>query len=185
MAAKSTPAAIANELLDRSARDGKPMTPMQLLKLVYISHGWYLATTNQPLFDEVVQAWKYGPVVPSLFHEFKSYGGGRIDRPASTPLPPSDNSEFADLEFAIEVPFLADEDSDAKQLLDWVWENYGHLDGWKLSEMTHKAGTPWSETVKNMKEVNPSTDWVYDTVIPNKLIQTHFQQLWDRRRNAR
>jgi len=44
---------------------------MKLQKLVYYAHGWHLALNNEPLIDEQVECWQYGPVISSLFHEFK------------------------------------------------------------------------------------------------------------------
>lgn len=180
MAAKSSTAAVANEFLKRSGREGTPLTPMQLLKLVYIAHGWHMAAVGNLLFTEEVQAWKYGPVVPSLFHEFKRYGSGRIDIPAYAPIAMANSTDFADLEFEIEAPFLPEEDRETSKLIDWVWGVYGHLDGWKLSELTHKSGTPWYVTVEKMKREN-SGDWVSNLVIPNDLIKAHYVKLWEER----
>jgi len=47
---------------------------MQLIKLVYIAHGWTLGLYNQPLIGKQVEAWTYGPVIPSVYHDFKHYG---------------------------------------------------------------------------------------------------------------
>ncbi|WP_366513810.1 type II toxin-antitoxin system antitoxin SocA domain-containing protein [Planktotalea sp.] len=44
---------------------------MKLQKLVYIAYGWHLALSGKKLFTEEIEAWKHGPVVPSLYHEFK------------------------------------------------------------------------------------------------------------------
>ena len=52
---------------------------MKIIKLVYIAHGHYLAKNDSPLFTEKVEAWDYGPVIPSLYHEFKIYGAFPID----------------------------------------------------------------------------------------------------------
>src|SRR5215467_7486621 len=70
--------AVANEFLYLAKEERRPVTPMQLLKLVYFAHGWYLALTGERLIDERVEAWKYGPVVPSIYHEFKRFGNEPI-----------------------------------------------------------------------------------------------------------
>ena len=51
-------------------------TPMHMIKLVYLSHGWMLGLRERSLINEAVEAWRYGPVVPSVYHRFKSFVGG-------------------------------------------------------------------------------------------------------------
>jgi uncharacterized phage-associated protein len=43
------------------------MTAMKLQKLVYYSQAWSLVWDEEPLFNEEIQAWAYGPVVPDLY----------------------------------------------------------------------------------------------------------------------
>ena len=51
------------------------ISPLKLQKLVYISHGWHLAIFDRELVDdEYAEAWQYGPVFPSLYHEFTEFG---------------------------------------------------------------------------------------------------------------
>ena len=57
------PKAVANKFLELGERDGvSDITPMKLLKLVYIAHGWHLALSEgkKPLVNEASEAWKYG-----------------------------------------------------------------------------------------------------------------------------
>jgi len=69
---------VARQILWIALNRGKILTPMQLLKLVYISHGWMLAIYNRSLFREPVEAWKYGPVEPLVYNRFKKFGGNQI-----------------------------------------------------------------------------------------------------------
>lgn len=62
------------------ARSGGRLTPLQVIKLTYIAHGYSLAINGEPLVDEAVEAWRHGPVVPSVYHRAKRCGGGRIGR---------------------------------------------------------------------------------------------------------
>ena len=34
--------AVANYFLEKAEQEGKPITPLQIQKLVYIAYGWYL-----------------------------------------------------------------------------------------------------------------------------------------------
>ena len=60
--------AVANAILTAARAQGILLTPLQLAKLVYIAHGWWLAHSGQPLSPDEVQAWKYGPLIPALYH---------------------------------------------------------------------------------------------------------------------
>lgn len=54
------------------------MTNMKLQKMLYYQQGFHLAYFGTPLFDEEIEAWMYGPVVPSVYDEYKSYGKNGI-----------------------------------------------------------------------------------------------------------
>ena len=49
--------------------------------MTYFANGILLAHTNgkQRLVNEKFQAWEFGPVVPSIYHEFKQFGAGPIN----------------------------------------------------------------------------------------------------------
>lgn len=77
---------------------------MQLQKLVFLAHGYYLASTRGvPLVDEPFEAWDYGPVCRNLYYEFRDFGRQPINRlatevdwDAETEIPvaaPSDDRE--------------------------------------------------------------------------------------------
>ena len=38
----------------------------------------HLGETGLPMFPEDFEAWDYGPVVPSLYHDLKMFGGGPV-----------------------------------------------------------------------------------------------------------
>ncbi|MBL8233482.1 MAG: DUF4065 domain-containing protein, partial [Bryobacterales bacterium] len=74
--------AVANRFLALAARDKKPIDHLKLQKLIYFAHGWYLAFTGSPLLTEHVEAWQYGPVIPTVYHQFKRFGSATITSPA-------------------------------------------------------------------------------------------------------
>jgi len=47
------------------------MTTMKLQKLVYYSQAWSVVWDEKPLFNETIQAWASGPVVPDLYQKHK------------------------------------------------------------------------------------------------------------------
>ena len=63
--------AVANRLLQLAEEDGNQLTVMQILKLVYFCHAWTLALYDRPLIEQPIEAWRYGPVIPDVYHSFK------------------------------------------------------------------------------------------------------------------
>jgi uncharacterized phage-associated protein len=131
--------AVANYLLRRAWGVGIGLTPMQLLKLVYIAHGWSLAIGDRPLIRDEIEAWAYGPVIRSLYDSVKHYGRDPIAAPLKTSRVDSGTSKVREEE-PVE-PFTDDE----RVILDRVVEVYGPLRAYQLSALTHKEGTPWSK----------------------------------------
>ena len=119
---------VANYFLHKGQKDGISMSPMKLLKLVYIAHGWNLGIHGEPLIRERIKAWDYGPVVPKVYHAVKQFGR----RPITEPIP------------AVKETILPT----TRLLLDRVWDVYRGFSGAELSTMTHADGTPWDEIKK-------------------------------------
>jgi uncharacterized phage-associated protein len=79
--------AVANHFLDIAEKAGQRLTPMKLQKLVYFAHGWHLGLTGEPLLDEEIQAWSFGPVVRSVYNAFRDCGGDEITHKGSEFVP--------------------------------------------------------------------------------------------------
>ena len=58
-----------------------------------------------------------------------------------------------------------DYDELEEDLIDQVWEKYGHFSGLQLSAMTHTAGSPW-EQIRNASGQN--------AVIPDPIIEKYY-----------
>lgn len=72
---------VANAFIQK-AQEGKipALTPMKLQKLMFFAQSWYLKTFGMLLFNEAFARWQYGPVIPDLYQEFKTFGAGIITR---------------------------------------------------------------------------------------------------------
>lgn len=143
---------VADAILKIAKSRGKRLTPMQIVKLAYIAYGWYLALADKQLFNNRIEAWQYGPVIPDLYHATKSYG--------RRPIPFEDIGPEDDIEL----------DAEDHAFLSSVVDKYGHMDGIALSYMTHKAGTPWTQVY---------SPYVRGAEIPNDLIEAHYKQLME------
>ena len=136
---------VANYFLDQAEREGIPITPMKLVKLVYIAYGWTLAVTGNRLFEEPIQAWQHGPVVPSIYHEFKHFGNSAINVRSYDLNPDS---------FELYVPRIDKNDKDTNLVLSKVWATHKGFRAWDLRNLTHKKGSPWNKVyVKGQKHI--------------------------------
>ena len=133
-------AAVANRFLDRARADKTPLTPMQIQKLVYFSHGWHLAFAQGPLSAEHAQAWQWGPVFPELYHALKRWGGGPIEEQVSVMRAELKGDDYRLIQT---VPAIPESAPFSPQLIDRVWAVYGCMSGPALSQLSHDPEGPW------------------------------------------
>lgn len=130
------PLIISNNILNLANKDGIPITPMKLQKLLYFLYREYLKKTNEPLFSERFETWKYGPVISSVYSEFCHYRDKPIkefykdNKGASYKLNEERNPEF-------------------KEVLLLVWDKYKCYNGIDLSKITHREGSAWYKAWNN------------------------------------
>lgn len=152
-----SPLAVANFFIQKSFDSGIEVTTMKAIKLVYISHGWHLGIYETPLINEAVQAWKYGPVVESVYQEFKNYGSKDITKLYETTTEKGTSV----------IPVI---DDTTIPFLDRIWEVYKNYNGLQLSTLTHQKGTPW-DIVWNEKGGCKKNS----AIISNDIIQEHYK----------
>lgn len=70
---------VANYIVNKSIDLGTPVSNLKLQKLLYYVQAAKLVNDNVAMFKEKISAWKYGPAVESVFHEFKFYANMKID----------------------------------------------------------------------------------------------------------
>ena len=153
---------IANSFLDIAASSEEELTPMQIQKLVYFSHGWHLAFKQEPLSAEHAQAWRWGPVFPTLYHAAKKWGSGSI----------MDRIRVPEIDYSIRFlqrnkPGISSEDTFATELIKRVWKVYGHMTGVELSQLTHDPDGPWQK-IRSASQGDHGVD------IPDSMIRDYF-----------
>ena len=154
-------AAVANRFLRLANRDDKQITPLKMQKLVYFAHGWHLALFDEPLIAETIQAWKYGPVISSLYRKLKPYGDSPIDSPVRVLT--QDGYLAASLS---REGWSKQEVSNARAVIARVWEQYGKFSASQLTTITHSSDSPWSQVPDKERPERP---------IPNRLISEYFK----------
>jgi uncharacterized phage-associated protein len=150
---------IANLILDLGDRYAVPVTQMMLLKIIYFSHGWYLARTGQPFVRQQFEAWKYGPVVKVVRDSFKDFGARPITTRAKRLNIFSNELEHIDEEV---------QGSDLEHI-DAMFRTYSKYNAWALSDMTHEHGSPWDEVWNSSEPIGR-----LGMRIRNEEIRSHF-----------
>lgn len=163
------PRSVANVFIDVAADHDRQLSPMKIQKLVYFAHGWHLAILERPLINEGIEAWEFGPVIPSLYRAFRQYRNGPITSKVRAMGQRSNGDFFV---FTPTVPADTENGANARSLLQRIWDIYGEYSGAQLSNMTHAEGTPWDRICTAHSGSIPR-----GTVIPNSLIKSYFESL--------
>ena len=159
---KTNALSVANYFIELAQKEGKPIHLLGLVKRVYIAHGFALALLHRGLLDprfDKVEAWKYGPVIPSVYHSFKQNRRENIECPTIM-LHQNDNGEY---------DFITPEIDDIqdKMIVEMVWKRYRDYTDSSLVDLTHMDGTPWKVCYKEGE----------NREIPDSFTELYYQKL--------
>ena len=115
---------IAKWLIKEAGQYNITITPMKLQKLLYYAQAYALGMAGEPLFNDEIQAWKHGPVIPVVYNAYSKYG--------RDPITETDTAQI---------------DEDAASLIRSVIKDKGYFSASELSEMTHNE-LPWQDAFK-------------------------------------
>ena len=129
-------------------------THLSLEMLVYLSYADYLCDTSERLFEDLIYAFKCGPVVSSVYSTCSEDGSRHIGS-----LCESDHNIDATIdEMAISSRILFARNGTKKLTsIDRTIEKYGKCSASELVELTHRDGAPWSY-VDSSKKYQRITD---------------------------
>jgi uncharacterized phage-associated protein len=106
---------------------------LKLQKILYFAQAAHLALNKKkPLFEDDFSAWEFGPVVESVYHEFKT----SKNKPIS-------NTTTKDFEKF---------DNDTVSFLENVWAIFGKFSAAKLVQMSHEH-KPWKDAFASEKKI--------------------------------
>lgn len=142
------PRSVANQFIQRAIDAGKPTTPLQVQKLVFLAHGWMLGLHDRPLIDEDLEVWRYGPVIASIYHCLSHYRKNPVLEPIR--LHEDDDQPF---------------DAAETNMIDDVFKLYGGYTGVQLSSLTHVEGSPYRQAKRR--------GLIY---IPENIIKSYYKQ---------
>ena len=111
---------VANFLVSAFQEAGDPLTNLKLQKLLYYAQGWHLALKGNALYEDRIEAWPHGPVVPPAYGLFKHY-------------------QWKPIVGEVDKPELA---RDIVEHLHEVMDTYGVHGAYYLEKLTHQED-PW------------------------------------------
>ena len=131
---------------------GETITEMKLHKLLYFAQREALIAGDTPLFPEVFEGWRFGPVIPSIRYSFPEICSS-------------------------EVPKI---DCFSKEILNETLRRYGGKDPWSLSRLSHGEYS-WQNSRKGVSEFqNSDNDIKLDDIrIDAKRVKERRQMLSD------
>jgi uncharacterized phage-associated protein len=115
---------------------GWRLSNLELQKLLYLSHMVCMGRTegHEHLVDEPFEAWAYGPVLPSVYHEVKAFGAEPV------------GDVFRRFQGA-------PEGSVQQQSLELGHALFGSLSGPQLIALTHSHGSAWDVAYERGRNV--------------------------------
>jgi uncharacterized phage-associated protein len=147
-----SPARVTDFLLVESRERGEVLTNLKLQKLIYYAQAWYLALRSAPIFDEDMQAWVHGPVLPSQYHRF---------------------SHFKWQPIVAEIGHPEIGDADVQSHLFEIIEVFGTETAVDLERMTHQEA-PWIEARNGL-----ARDAICTNVISKDSMRDYYRSLSD------
>lgn len=105
-----------------------PVSNLQVQKILYFCQTGYRKKTGFYLFDDDFEAWRYGPVVPSVYKMLSLFGGMKITR---------------------RVKIFEEIDYHTAKIIDPIILSNAQKEPWDLVKITHERGSAWDETFKD------------------------------------
>jgi uncharacterized phage-associated protein len=124
---------VTNFLIDVAAESKFALRSIRIQKLLYFCYGFFLIQTGNRLFHNPIEAWKNGPVVRSVWEEYRGVKG-----------PISERANFFSYSQNMKVTAPANLQPEDAALVHSVFEDFRDLADWTLVDITHENGTAWN-----------------------------------------
>ena len=108
-------------------------TPLEIQKLVYFCSCRYFEVYKKHLFKDDFEAWDYGPVIASLYEEFRDYGRNKIKMNIKSDTKVCIYSKMSKFDNYEEISKIVDE----------TLEKYSNHTAGNLVKESHIENGPW------------------------------------------
>lgn len=69
---------VANYVIAYGMKIGPPVSNLQLQKILYYIQVYFLKKKGIPFFKDEIEAWQFGPVIPTVFYQYAAFGPAPI-----------------------------------------------------------------------------------------------------------
>lgn len=144
---------IANYIIEYSNEKSYSINNLILQKILYFANVIKIVDTKIPLFEEQMEKWKYGPVVPSVYHEYKRFGAFQITKQDIVKeyfcFENTENNSLGNIKiFKYKPQDIPELDIN---LLKKVIDRFSNVDIFDIVEKTHKQ-EPWEKYEKSIND---------------------------------
>ncbi len=159
---------VAAYAINRAIEVGSPISNLSLQKILYYIQAAFLVEKNEVAFSEPILAWKYGPVVESVYHEYKIHSNSCIDRKiVSRQYFDFDSEDY----FIVQKIDLDNEIESADMMIfNKIIDSKCKINPLKLVQLTHEE-QPW-------KEANLNGNTIIDIDSIRNYFERHKDKLW-------
>lgn len=112
---------IAKYIINKCTMEQNPISNLQLQKILYYVQKTYLLN-RMVAFEDEIEAWQFGPVVPDVYYHFCGFGSMSIR-----------------MEYDISL------DDGDRSMIDPIVEKKRALNPWDMVDDTHMKGKAWNE----------------------------------------
>lgn len=149
---------IADYFVKSSIKQGIEINNLKLQKLLYYFYAKNLVENEVNIFEDKFEKWQYGPVLPTVYHAYKQFGGFNIEHVPSHYKLNDNQDDFIEYKFSDD-----DLPSEIRASIDLFVEKFKkyspfdlvkkthHHDEWKKDETLINAG------VKNLEYSDKAT----------------------------
>lgn len=131
----------------------KDVTNLSVQKMLYLCQIVSVSVNNKLMFSDLCEAWKYGPVYPTIYYKLSKYARDYIDV--------NEFDTFNEIEL----------DAEDKRIVDAVIASFGVLSGSALISVSHKT-EPWKRARVGVHDLENS-----NAVITNKSIKEYAKSI--------
>lgn len=160
---------ISRYVINYSNQENYDISNLKLQKLLYFIQAYFLITKKAPCFKEDIEAWDFGPVVPSAYYKYRLFGGSNIPSITTYTIIEKNSDDISQSKIkSAKYDKACIASCDAKLIEDVInkFSNYSASD---LVEITHRQN-PWKNAYENGR----------NTIITIESIRSYFSNAWYR-----